>query len=104
MFAVNYSTLRENMKECFDRVADGFETMIVTRKKTNMVVMSENSYNSLMETVYLLGNKENHDHLMKSLEQYRNGGTSIHEINLCFYGRMKPGLIMCIGSHRTEKP
>ena len=33
MFAVNYSTLRENMKECFDRVADGFETMIVTRKK-----------------------------------------------------------------------
>ena len=55
MFAVNYSTLRENMKECFDRVADGFETMIVTRKKTNMVVMSENSYNSLMETVYFAG-------------------------------------------------
>ena len=26
MFAVNYSTLRENMKECFDRVADGFDT------------------------------------------------------------------------------
>ena len=39
MFAVNYSTLRENMKECFDRVADGFETMIVTRKKTNICLL-----------------------------------------------------------------
>lgn len=59
MFAVNYSTLRDNMKECFDRVSDGFETMVVTRKNSNMVIMSEDSYNSLMETVYLLGNKEN---------------------------------------------
>lgn len=67
MFAVNYSTLRDNMKECFDRVSDGFETMVVTRKNSNMVIMSEDSYNSLMETVYLLGNKENHEHLMKSL-------------------------------------
>ena len=53
MFAVNYSTLRDNMKECFDRVSDGFETMVVTRKNSNMVIMSEDSYNSLMETVYL---------------------------------------------------
>lgn len=80
MFAVNYSTLRDHMKECFDRVSDGFETMIVTRKNSNMVVMSEDSYNSLMETVYLLGNKENHTHLMKSLDQYKNGKISQHEL------------------------
>lgn len=39
MFAVNYSTLRDNMKECFDRVSDGFETMVVTRKNSNMVIV-----------------------------------------------------------------
>ena len=80
MFAVNYSTLRDTMKEYFDQVADGFETMIVTRKKSNMVIMSEDSYNSLLETVYLLGNKENSEHLMKSISQYRYGKASVHEL------------------------
>ena len=80
MFAVNYSTLRDIMKECLDRVSDVFETIVVTRKNSNMVIMSEDSYNSLMETVYLLGNKENHEHLMKSLAQYKNGKISTHEL------------------------
>lgn len=80
MFAVNYSTLRDNMRDCFDRVADGFETMIVTRKKSNMVVMSEESYNSLMETVYLLGNKNNHDHIMRSVEQHKNGSVTVRHL------------------------
>ncbi len=81
MFAVNYSTLRDNMKECFDRISDGFETMIVTRKNMNMVVMSEESYNGLMETVYLLKNKHNHEHLMKSIDEYRKGQTTAHELS-----------------------
>lgn len=80
MFAVNYSMFREHMEECIDRVSDGFETMIITRKNSNMVVMSEDSYNSLMETVYLLENKENHTHLMKSLDQYKNEKISQHEL------------------------
>ena len=80
MIAVNYTTLRDNMKDCFDRVADSCETMIVTRKTSNMVIMSEDSYNSLMETLYLLGNKTNYEHLMKSVAQYRAGQTSSHDI------------------------
>ena len=31
MLAVNYTTLRDNMKSCMDRVTDDYETMIVTR-------------------------------------------------------------------------
>lgn len=80
MIAVNYTTLRDNMKDCFDKVADSCETMIVTRKTSNMVIMSEDSYNSLMETLYLLGNKANYNHLMKSVAQYRAGQTSLHDI------------------------
>ena len=29
MLAVNYSTLRDNMKENFDKITDSFETLIV---------------------------------------------------------------------------
>lgn len=80
MLAVNYSTLRDNMKEYFDKITDSFETLIVTRKNSNMVIMSEASYNSLMETLHLLGNRENYDHLMKSVAEYKKGAVSMHEI------------------------
>ena len=50
MLAVNYTNLRENMKNYMDKVTDDYETMIVTRKNNrNVVMMSEESYNNLME-------------------------------------------------------
>ena len=33
-----------------------------------------------METLYLLGNRENYDHLMKSVAEYKKGAVSMHEI------------------------
>ena len=80
MLAVNYTTLRDNMKNCFDQIADGCETMIVTRKEENMVIMSQSTYNSLMETIYLLGNTSNATHLMSSIAQHKTGKMSSHEI------------------------
>ena len=32
MLAVNYTTLRENMKTYMDKITNDYETMIVTRK------------------------------------------------------------------------
>lgn len=62
MLAVNYTNLRDNMKMYMDKVTDDYETMIVTRKDNkNVVMISEKSYNSLMENVYVMGNKENYD-------------------------------------------
>ena len=40
MLAVNYANFRYNMKGYFDRVAEDKETLIVTRKDENMVIMS----------------------------------------------------------------
>lgn len=80
MFAVNYSTLRENMKSLFDQISNDMDTMIVTRKEENMVVMSQSSYDSLMETIYLLENTNNRDHLMKSIDEYRKGKIKEHGI------------------------
>ena len=60
MLAVNYTSLRENMKSYMDQVTDDYETMIVTRKNNkNVVMMSEEAYNNLMENIHVMGNKAN---------------------------------------------
>ena len=82
MIAVNYTTLRENMKSCMDKVTDDYETMIVTRKNNrNVVLLSEETYNNLMENLYLVGNKANYDWLMESKAQLENGLFSVHELD-----------------------
>lgn len=81
MFAVNYTTLRENMKTYLDKVTDDYDTMIVTRKDNkNVVILSEESYNNLIENIYVLGNKRNYDWLMESKAQLEDGTLSAHEL------------------------
>ena len=80
MLAVNYTGLRDNMKECFDRIADSFEPMIVTRKNENMVIMSQSAYDSLMETVHLVKCEANYEHLQESIAQHRKHQTQEHKL------------------------
>ena len=77
MIAVNHTTLRENMKSCMD----DYETIIVTRKDNkNVVIISEEAYNNLMENIYVVGNKTNYDWLMESKAQLEKGNLSIQEL------------------------
>lgn len=80
MLAVNYTTLRDNMKSCFDQIAEDKETMIVTRKDENMVIMSQSSYDSIMETLYLVSNGNNLSHLEESIRQHKENKTKQHEL------------------------
>lgn len=81
MLAVNYSNLRDNMKNYMDMVTDDYETMIITRKDNkNVVMISEESYNNLMENAYVMGNKANYDWLMASKAQLENGQISTHDL------------------------
>lgn len=81
MLAVNYTTLRDNMKSCMDKVTDDYETMIVTRKNNkNVVIISEETYNNMMENIYVMGNKANYDWLMESKAQLEKGEFSSHEL------------------------
>ena len=81
MLAVNYTNLRENMKMYMDKVTDDYETMIVTRKDNkNVVMLSEESYNNLMENIYVMGNKDNYDWLMESKAQLEKGNISSQEL------------------------
>ena len=43
-------------------------------------MISEESYNNLMENIYVMSNKENYDWLMKGKAQLENGQCSIHEL------------------------
>ena len=81
MLATNYTNLRENMKSYFDKVTDEYETMIVTRKNNkNIVILSEESYNNLIENIHLMGNKENYDWLMESKKQLEDGDFAVHDL------------------------
>ena len=81
MIAVNYTTLRENMKSCMDKVTDDYETLIVTRKDNkNVVMISEEAYNNLMENIYVVGNRANYDWLMESKAHLEQGDFSSHEL------------------------
>ena len=81
MLAVNYTSLRENMKTYMDMVTDDYETMIVTRKDNkNVVMISEEAYNNLMENAYIMGNKANFDWLMESKAQLEKGKFSAHNL------------------------
>ncbi len=81
MLAVNYTALRDNMKTYMDKVTDDYETMIVTRKNNrNIVMISEESYNNMMENIHVMGNKTNYDWLMESKSQLEKGEFSVHEL------------------------
>ena len=50
MLAVNYSTIRENLKSYCDKVTDNNETVIVTRKdEKNVVIISLEEWNALQK-------------------------------------------------------
>lgn len=81
MLAVNYTNLRDNMKAYMDKVTDDYETLIVTRKDNkNVVMISEEAYNNLMENVHVMGNKANYDWLMESKAQLESGNVVVHDL------------------------
>lgn len=81
MIAVNYTGLRENMKTYMDKVCDDYEVLAVTRKENrNVVMMSEEYYNNLLENIYVMGNKANYEWLIKGKSQIDARLMSEHDL------------------------
>ncbi len=81
MNAVNYSDLRRNLKSYMDMVYEDREPLIVTRKSNeNIVLMSVEEYNSLVETSYLMGSQANARHLAESFRNAQDGNVSEREL------------------------
>ena len=69
MLSYNYTDLRENLKSAFDKAIENHEEILVTRKNgENLVILSEEDYNSLQETAYILRSHKNAQRLESALE------------------------------------
>jgi len=78
MRVINFSDARNQFKQVIDQVvADSDVTIISRRDAEDAVVMSLDTYNSMMETVHLLKSPANVKHLEKSLTQYHKGQTKV---------------------------
>jgi len=73
MIAVNYTNIRENLKTYCDQVNDNNETVIITRKDNkNVVLISQNEYNNMLENIKILKDPKYLINLYKSIKQLEN--------------------------------
>ena len=78
MLAVNYSTIRNNLKDYCDKATDEHETVIVTRKnEKNIVLMSLEEYNQLVKAAR---NAEYLAMIDRASEQLSQGKGQLHEL------------------------
>ncbi|MDR3343847.1 MAG: type II toxin-antitoxin system prevent-host-death family antitoxin [Treponema sp.] len=63
MDAITFTELQQNLKTYMDKVFQAKDPLIITRRNNeNVVLISINEYNSLIETNYLLSNEANAEH------------------------------------------
>ncbi|HSI78038.1 MAG TPA: type II toxin-antitoxin system Phd/YefM family antitoxin [Lunatimonas sp.] len=77
MKAVTMAELRKSMKTYLDYVSKDSGTIIIPRKVgvSSVVMISEEEYNSMQETLYLLSTKANREALAESIRQVSEDNT-----------------------------
>lgn len=74
MGTVSYSELRQNLKRYLDSVCENRAPLVVTRQSGEPVVLlSLKEYESLEETLHLLHDPANAEHLRRSMAQAEAG-------------------------------
>lgn len=78
MLAVNYSTIRNKLKDYCDKATDESETVIITRKhEKNVVLMSLEQYNQMSKA---LRNAEYLAKIDQGIQQLESGNGQVHEL------------------------
>ena len=78
MLAVNYSTIRNNLKTYCDEATDNDETVIVTRKdEKNVVIISMEKYNQIIKAAQ---NAEYLAMIDRGIAQLSSGKGQQHEL------------------------
>ena len=81
MIATNYSEVRNNLKTYCDKATKDYETIIITRKNNeNVVLMSEEEYNNLMENLYIRLNLKYYQKLVESIKEVEKGNVKEHDL------------------------
>jgi antitoxin YefM len=75
MRVIAFSEARAHLKDVLERVVEDADVTVIARRggAGDAVVLSLETYNSLMETVHLLKSPANVAHLERSIAQYRAG-------------------------------
>lgn len=74
MEITTYSNFRRNLKSFLDMVLNTRSPLFVSRSKgEDVVVLSKSDYESMQETLYLLGSSKNAERLFKGIEEFKKG-------------------------------
>lgn len=72
---------KQQLDELIDRVIlDAEPTILCNEQGKQAVLMSLDKFNSWQETLYLLSNPANSEHLRKSIAQANSGKKSVREL------------------------
>ena len=81
MEVISFNQAKENLEQVLDRVIEDADYTVIHREDVgNVVVMSLDFFNSLMETVHLLKSPANVAHLEKSISQFKQGKVVEHNL------------------------
>lgn len=81
MRVINFSDARNQFKQLIDQVVEDADITVISRRDAqDAVVMSLDTFNSLMETLHLMKSPANVRRLEKSITQYRKGRTKAREL------------------------
>lgn len=72
MIAANYSNVRANLKSYMDKAKYDYETIVVTSKDGNVVLISEEEYNNMKENLFIMSNPAMVKRLNESINQIIN--------------------------------
>ena len=82
MKILTFSEARAGLKAVMDDVCTDSSPTVITRQSGDPVVMlSLADFNSIEETLYLLGSPKNASRLLESFEQLKAGKARIRELN-----------------------
>lgn len=81
MSHVSYTELRARLAQYMEEVCDGRAPLHITRQNARTVVMmSEDEYDGMMETLHLLRSPANAARLFRSIDEANAGRFTEHEI------------------------
>ena len=81
MEAMTSHQAKQQLDELIDRVIlDAEPTILCNEQGKQAVLMSLDEFNSWQETLYLLSNPANAEHLRKSIAQANSGKKSVREL------------------------
>lgn len=81
MNAVTLKEAKRNLEQLVEQViADAEPTIVVTESGDQVVFLPLDEYNSWKETLYLLSNPANADHLRRSIAEAESGNVQEREL------------------------